>query len=262
MKHPLRYFGAIVLLIGLYVVAVVLPDAKAYEAKMKQENKAFYESRYVDPQEWAEGRVCDKLLWKCLPESQDTALWEKPLENGLDSFELTPEVMKRYKAIIQRWHDEYFEHKKKELSMKQEALDKAFYERVEEKVFLREMEQSLEKEFPGFWRDVPVKVRYRWIQRAMNKAKRFGDDPKQNNPMVELCARIGLDFDKDPKWVAITQFVAKDSKNNIVYAIRYLDWTILGKTHDYGGTRITDWSMRRAIGALPYPKKPYPKLND
>jgi len=260
MKHPLRYLGAIVLLIGLYIVAVVLPDAKAYEAKMKQENKAFYESRYVDPQEWAEGRVCDKLLWKCLPESQDTARWEKPLENGLDSFELTPEVMAKYQAIIQRWRDEEDE-KAKELSMKQSQLSKGFYRRVEAKKFLSEMEESLAEEFPGFWRDVPVKVRYRWIQRAMNKAKRFGYDPKQNNGMVELCARIGLDFDKDPKWKTITEFIAK-KEVHLLYACDYIDWTIFNKSKGYSGVPITDWSMRRAIGELPYPKKPYPKLND
>ncbi len=260
MKHPLRYLAAIAALIGLYIVAVVLPDAKAYEKEMHQKNIDYYESRYVDPEEWAKGRVCDKLLWKCLPESNDTKQWQTPLENGLDSFELTPEVLQKEKTIIQRWRDEE-DGKIKEQSMKLSQLSEGFYDRVEAKKFLSKMEQRLAKEFPDFWRDVPLEVRFRWIQRAMNKAKRFGDDPKQNNLMVELCARIGLDFDKDPKWDAITKFIEEDPENNLSYAVDYIDYTVFNKTHDWTGTKITDWSMGRAIGHLPYPKKPYPKLH-
>jgi len=82
--------------------------------------------------------------------------------------------------------------------------------------------------------------------------------------MVELCARIGLDFDKDPKWKTIVEFITHDPKNigtNMGVACDYIDWTVFGKPHGYSGP-ITDWSMRRAMGYLPAPKKPYPKLND
>ncbi len=124
------------------------------------------------------------------------------------------------------------------------------------------MEQDLEKEFPGFWRDVPLEVRFRWIQRAMNKAKKLGITSKKPGGIVELCARIGLDFDKDPKWDYITKFIKEDPKNHVVYAINYIDWTIFGKTESAFGYKITDWSMRRAIGKLPDPKKSYPRLNN
>ena len=173
MKHPLRYLAAIAAMIGLYIVLVTLPNFKAYEKEMHQKHIDYYESRYVDPEEWAQGRVCDKLLWKCLPESNDTKRWQKPLENGLDSFELTKEVLEKEKAIIQRWRDEE-DGKVKEQSMKLSQLSEGFYDRVEAKKFLSKMEQRLAKEFPGFWRDVDLEVRFRWIQRAMNKAKRFG----------------------------------------------------------------------------------------
>ncbi len=218
------------------------------------------EDPYVDFKRWSEGRVCDKLLWKCLPESNDTARWQKPLENGLDSFELTPDVMQRRKEIIQRWRDEE-DGKVEEQDVKTAALSEEFYDRVEAKRFLVKMEKRLEKEFPGFWRDVPKKVRYRWIQRAMNKAKKFGYDPKLNNGIVELCARIGLDFDKDPKWKYIVTFIS-EKEVNVLIACDYIDWTIFNKTKGYSGVPITDWSMRRAIGRLPAPKKPYPRLND
>jgi hypothetical protein len=146
--------------------------------------------------------------------------------------------------------------------MRLSLISEDFYDRVEARKFLEEMEQELEKEFPGFWRDVPKKVRYRWIRRAMNKAKQFGADPKKNNVIVELCTRIGLDFDKDPKWKAITSFIAKDPSNHMAVAINYIDWTVFNKTHARTGTRITDWLMRRAHPGLPKPKKPYPKLHD
>jgi hypothetical protein len=162
---------------------------------------------------------------------------------------------------VQRWRDEE-DGKVKEQSMRLSQISEDFYDRVEARKFLEEMEQDLEKEFPGFWRDVPKKVRYRWIQRAMNKAKRFGWETKKPGLIVRLCARIGLDFDKDPKWEYITKFVAKDAKNNIEVAIDYIDWTIFEKTYDWTGTRITDWSMREAHPGLPWPKKPYPRLND
>ncbi len=219
---------------------------------------------YVDFKGWSEGRVCDKVLWKCLPESNDTKRWQKPLENGLDSFELTTEVLQKQRAIVQRWRDEE-DGKVKEQSMRLSQLSEGFYDRVEAKKFLKEMEQDLEKEFPGFWRDTPKKVRYRWIQRAMNKAKRFGSDPKQNNAIVELCARIGLDFDKDPKWDYIVKFITSDPKNidsNIGITCDYIDWTVFDKSKGYSGVPITDWSMRDTFGYLPDPKKPYPKLND
>ena len=266
MKHPLRYLAAIAAMIGLYIVLVTLPNFKAYEKEMHQKHIDYYESRYVDPEEWAQGRVCDKLLWKCLPESNDTKRWQRPLENGLDSFELTPEVLEKSKRIGEAWaarYDEYH-HKKHPKGEKEPMLishlNKQFLDSVAQKQFLVKMEQRLAKEFPGFWRDVDLEVRFRWIQRAMNKAKRFGYDPKLNKGIVELCARIGLNFDKDPKWDAITKFI-KEKEVHILIACDYIDWTIFGKSVGYSGVPITDWSMRRAIGKLPYPKKPYPKLH-
>jgi len=168
--------------------------------------------------------------------------------------------MAKRQAIVQRWRDEE-DGKIKEQDVRTAAISEAFYDRVEAKRFLITMEKELAEEFPGFWRDVPKKVRYRWIRRAMNKAKRFGWTTKKPGLMVRLCARIGLNFDKDSKWKAITNFVAKDAKNNIAYAIDYIDWTIFDKKYDWTGTRITDWSMRRVSGELPPPKKPFPPLH-
>jgi len=216
---------------------------------------------YVDFDRFKEGRPCGEVKFMCLPESRDKSWQSVPTKDRIEDFELTPEVMRRRQAIVQRWRDEE-DGKVKEQSMKLSQISEEFYDRVEARKFLEEMEQDLEKEFPGFWRDVPKKVRYRWIRRAMNKAKKFGYDPKKNAPMVELCARIGLDFDKDPKWELITKFIAK-KEVHLGVAIDYIDWTIFHKTKShFGGVPITDWSMRRAHPGLPLPEKPYPKLND
>jgi hypothetical protein len=204
----------------------------------------------------------------CLPESQDKSWQSVPTKDHIEDLELTPKVEKRFKKIVKDWNDRYDAyHSKPHPKGEKEpmlitSLDKDFFDKVDARRFLEEMEQDLAKEFPGFWKEVPKKVRYRWIRRAMSKAKKF--EVKSNTPgaMVELCARIGLDFDKDPKWDYITKFIAKDSNNNIMEAINYIDWTIFEKTHALTGTRITDWLMRRAHPGLPRPKKPYPPLHD
>ena len=223
---------------------------------------------YVDFQGWSQERPCTEVRFMCLPESRDTHRWHTPLTNGLDRFELTPQVMHRYHRIVTTWNQTYEAYhsrphpKGEKEPMLITVLDKDFFDRVEQKQFIDAMEQDLAKEFPGFWRDVPKKVRDRWIQRAMNKAKKFGITSKKPGGIVELCARIGLDFDKDPKWDYITKFIEEDPKNHVVYAIDYIDWTIFNKEYNRAGTKITDWSMRRAIGKLPDPQKPYPRLND
>ena len=122
-----------------------------------------------------------------------------------------------------------------------------------------------EKKIPGFriQSSCPgVLVSSLMCAEREGSVQRFGIKSKGPGAMVELCARIGLDFDKDPKWDYITKFIAKDPKNYVSIAINYIDWTVFGKTHARTGTRITDWLMRRAHPGLPYPKKPYPKLND
>jgi len=232
------------------------------------DNTKTTEAPYVDFKRWSEGRVCSNVTFMCLPESQDKSWQSVPTKDHIEDLELTKEVEKKYKLAIKAWNKTYHAYMEKHPNATREeimlitSLDKDFFDKVDKRRFLEEMEQDLEKEFPGFWRDVPKKVRYRWIRRAMNKAKRFGITSKKPGGIVELCARIGLDFDKDPKWNAITKFIEEDPKNHVIYAIDYIDWTVFNKTKGYGGVPITDWSMRRAIGKLPDPKKPYPRLND
>jgi len=261
------YSIAILLAVALFVYLIAPYNKEAYRKKAIQRAKDAYEKAYVDYDEYLQGRVCGEVRFDCLPESLDKSWQVIPTKDHIEDLDITPRVEKKYQLAIQAWNKTYREYIKKhpKATRREEmlisSLDKDFFEKVERRKFMDEMEQELEKEFPGFWRGVPKKVRYRWIRRAMNKAKRFGYDPKLNNGIVELCARIGLDFDKDPKWDYITKFISA-KEVHLLIACDYIDWTIFGKTHGYSGVPITDWSMRRAHPGLPYPKKPYPRLNE
>jgi len=250
-------------------VVLLLSGCNANDAPKHttQKTQTKTQERYVDFNRFKEGRPCAEVKFMCLPESQDKSWQSIPLKDGLDMFELSPEVMAKRKAIIQRWRDEE-DGKVKEQSVKLAAISEAFYDRVEAKQFLVKMEQALEKEFPGFWRDVPKKVRYRWIRRAMSKAKKFGyadGEITDNIQVIRLCARIGLDFDLDPKWDYITKFVTHKDRGYLPFAgeaCNYIDYTIFKKDKDRVGNRYTDWYFRDILHYLPQPKRKLPRLND
>jgi len=254
-------------LISLVFIALVLLNACDNRTEGKVERQ--YQDSYVDFERFKEGRPCAEVKFMCLPESQDKSWQSIPTEDKIADLEITPKVEIQYDLAIKASNKQYHAYMKihpnatrKEI-MLLSSLDRDFFEKVDAKRFLVSVETRLEKEFPGFWRDVAKPVRYRWIRRAMNKAKKFGYKSSKPGPMMELCARIGLDFDKDPKWDDIVKFIISDPRNigtHMGKACNYIDWTILNKTHAYTGTKITDWSMRRVNGWLPSPKIPYPKL--
>ena len=233
---------------------------------------------YVDFERFKEGRPCADVRFECLPESRDRSWQEQNLSSGLDTFELTPEVMKRYDETIEEYNRRYDafwqthdynsywkKHKGGDQPVKMSALSRDFVERVRARQFLEEMEERLGKEFPGFWRDVPKPVRYRWIRRAMNKAKKLEYNESKPNGIIELCARIGLDFDLDPKWESMVNFLSLPNASKLGYdivALEYIDFTIFNKNTDAYGRPITDWSLRDTFGYLPRPKRPLPRLND
>ena len=223
---------------------------------------------YVDFEKFKEGRPCADVRFECLPESQDKVWQEEPLADGLDVFELNSQTMEKFDEMITEWNRRYEVYDSKphpkgeKRPMLETDLEDAFFERVRAKQFLVEMEESLEKEFPGFWKNTSKKVRYRWMRRAMSKAKKFGYREKQNNQMIELCARIGLDFDLNPKWNMITKFII-EKEDNIGTANDYLDFTVFESDYSLQtGDKLTDWYLKEAFPGLPYPKRPIPKLND
>jgi len=152
-----------ILKLSVFLALVFLQECTAserYGTHDWKKNAPFYHGEYVDFESFKKGRLCAELRFECLAESQDKLVVDTPLENGLDTFELTSEVMKKYHAVIQRWRDEE-DGKVEDEDMKAAQLSEAFFDKVEEKKFLVEMEEQLEKEFPDFWSETPKKVRYR-----------------------------------------------------------------------------------------------------
>ena len=183
-------------------------------------------------------KKCAKILWKCLPESNNT-LWQKPLKNGLDSFEITSNINKKYDEIrkhSKKVYNEFWTKHNFKSYMKTHTTepilisksDQKYLIKVSSKRFLIELEENLGKEFPGFWTDVPKKVRYRWIYYAMNKLNIFRDRPKLNAYfMVELCARVGVDFNTNPKWKEIKEaidYYTKSKEYQEEYGIKFTIW--------------------------------------
>ena len=221
---------------------------------------------YVDKTKFAEGRPCAEVLFKCLPESKDKG-WQNEKQNkdnSIDFFELTPAVNARYKKVVKEWNKKYEVNPMDPYVIS--SKDKAFFDEVELKQFLKEMEESLGKEFPGFWRDVPVPVRHRWIRRAIAKAHKYAYEGERTDSIaiIELCARIGLDFDLDSKWEAVTKFITLPkgpTRNYASEAIDYIDFTVFEKDRDYTDSyRLTTWSLQTAFKYLPYPKRKVPSL--
>jgi len=251
----------LLLFLGALVVGIV-----GYRYEMTPTDYWHDMDAYVDFNKFKEGRPCAEMKFICLPESRDKSWQSEPTKDHIEDFELTPEVMKRYRYIVNAYQ---FDAKtRKEKGMLLRDLDKNLHKRVEAKHFLIEMEKSLEKEFPGFWKETPKKVRYRWIRRAMAKSKKlgYGEGEITNNiQIIELCARIGLDFDLDPKWRAITQFITLPEGLKRAYAgaaCDYIDFTVFKKDYSPEGDRYTDWYLKESLLYLPYPKRPVPKLSD
>ncbi|NOR56488.1 MAG: hypothetical protein GQ531_09790 [Sulfurovum sp.] len=259
--------------ISLVLIALLFTGC---EKNSEQSKKIHYELTdevekapivYVDFEKFKEGRPCDEVKFICLPESQDKSWQSVPLKNGLDLYELSPKIIQEYDLNVKEMWRKYEAYHSKSHSKGEKKpmfvtqLERNFLDKVKAKQFLVDMENNLEKEFPGFWKNIDKPVRYRWLSRAMSKAEKFGYASAQNNMMIELCARIGLDFDLNPKWKSITEFISIQERY-IGIASKYIDFTIFEKDYSRSGSRITDWSLRTALRYLPKPNRPIPRLND
>lgn len=260
--------------LNLWIILILIFILTACEVKNTTNNEIKSKSitnKYVDFEKFKEGRLCAEVKFSCLPESLDKVWQSTPLKDGLDTFELSKQNIEKYDTIVKEWHKKYDAYhakshpKGEKKPMLISSLDKDFFDKVSAKRFLVEMEESLEKEFPGFWREVAKPVRYRWIRRAMSKAKKLGYKSDKPNGIIELCARIGLDFDLDPKWNEITRFILLPKGYTLSYemmAVEYIDFTVFNKDKNMVGDTINGWSLREALAHLPKPKRPIPRLND
>ena len=230
-----------------------------YHEKIKNAKKI-----YVDFKKFQEGRFCSEVKFSCLPESKDTELLDKTLYDGLSTFKLAEE---KYNDLITLSYINYDNYQKKkhpicenppEIWLKRAEQD--LVEKASKKRELIKIEKSIAKELPYFWGDTPKVVRYNWILKAMDVGEEFGYGKK--GMMVGLCARIGINFYKDPKYKYITGFVGIRTRN-ISYASDYIDFTIFDKRYDSAGNRYTRYLFGDSLRYLPRIKNTtLPRLND
>lgn len=239
-----------------------------------------------------QGRFCHEEKFACLPESRDPE-WKKtePLVGGREFFEFDQAKYDRLEKINMMTDAE------RKAAMENYVLTKEDFEwmnQVSIKKFYLEKEAELEKRYPGFWGDTPRAARHRWMRMAAAKTRKYGygfrfeteydrngevvSRKQVMNPdgtpyfeehedgdahqFIELCARIGLYFDSDPKWQYIVDFVGA-ARGNAGAAVPYIDFTVFGKNADELGNVYTDWYLKDALGTgrLPPPNRPVPKLH-
>ncbi len=251
-----------------------------------------------NPTVFAQGRYCiDYLKFECLPESRDSKILKgnEPLADGKFPFYEYDE--KRYNNLVRINEMEDKERKEK---MEHYVLTEADYEWMDKvviKQWYKEMEAKMEEQYLGFWGDTPRSVRHRWMRLCVAKAMKYGyglkkkrteisENPykyteeilldkngkpycvsstiRENQQFIELCGRIGLNFDREPKWQYIVDFIKHPESVSIGHAgaaVEYIDFTVYGKDIFYGDP-ITDWSMRDALRYLPYPNRPVNRQDD
>lgn len=266
-----------------------------------------------NPAVFAQGRYCiDYLKFECLPESRDPSILQgnEPLEEGKVYYEYDAKKFRTY-ALITGYEDQKKGEKVANYVLTPE--DYKWMAKVVLKQWYKEMEETMEKQYPGFWGDTPRSARHRWMRLCVAKGNKYGygleevyynekgekydEERGQKDPSydvlnfpitkavldengkpkvaegairemqqwIELCGRIGLNFDRDPKWKYIVDFIKLPDSVSMGHAgasVDYLDFTVYKKDNDYMGTRITDWSLQDALRHLPYPNRPVPRLNN
>jgi hypothetical protein len=255
-----------------------------------------------------EGRYCsDYLKFECIPDSHDPKILKgnEPLADGKFAFYDWDE--KRFNNLERINNMEDKERKEKMEHYVLTTEDYTWMAKVDLKSWYKEMEATMEEQYPGFWGDTPRTVRHRWMRLCVAKGNKYGyglqtervndkgkvlkfnpenPDERDDYPItrlvlekngkpkviegavsemqqwIELCGRIGLNFDRDPKWKYILDFVKinKDGASAGA-AAEYIDFTVYGKDIFYGDP-ITDWSMQEALSYLPYPNRPLNRQAD
>ncbi|QOG13213.1 hypothetical protein [Arcobacter sp. FWKO B] len=254
MHHILKFI--LLLIISLIIAGC---EKTIDTAKLPTHNQELYK----------QDRYCmDYLKFECLPESRDKKLLDLTTlyDYEVDILEPTPQELQKKAEILAK-------KKREEKPMQQYVFDESDADMlyiIGFKNYMLEMEQTMEKQYPGFWGDIPRKVRHRWMRLCIAKANKYdygkrGGNLREAQQFIELCARIGLYFDSDPKWQYIVDFISLPEsrvRGHAGEAVEYIDFTVYKKDYTRTGTKFTDWLLRTSLKHLPYPDRKVPRLND
>jgi len=226
---------------------------------------------------YKQDRYCmDYLKFECLPESKDKSWQSIEDKDFLEIDSQTQSRLTHLEQIMKMKYEERIE------AMQKYVLNNKDYEFLEAVLiqnFFNKKEAEMEKQYPGFWGNTPRKVRHRWMRLCAAKANKYGygiatTDTDgtiipahivETQQFIELCARIGLYFDNDPKWQYIVDFISLPESSIRGYAgaaVDYIDFTVYNKDYSRVGDKLTDWYLKEALGHLPYPDRKVPRLND
>ena len=289
----MRVKQLLLLLIPLLFASCVAKDTRYIDtSNLPTHNKKVFDK----------GRYCsDYLKFECLPESRDPMILKgnEALVDGKFPFYEYDE--KKYDNLIRINNMEDKERKAKMEHYVLTSEDYKWMDEVAIKRWYKEIETIMEKEYPGFWGDTPRPVRHRWMRLCVVKAMKYGYGLKEElipdkdgnlfdkdggilgtklaldengkpycssstindtGTFIELCGLIGLNFDREPQWQYILDFIKinKDGADAGM-AVLYIDFTVYGKDY-FKGMKMTDWLLGPALTRLPYPNRPVPRLND
>lgn len=128
-----------------------------------------------NPAVFKEGRYCnDYLKFQCLPESRDPTILQGngPLVDGKYPFYEYDE--KKYNNLVRINN---MEDKERIAKMEHYVLTPADYKwmaKANLSLWYKEMEATMEKQYPGFWGETPRPVRHRWMRLCVVKGNKYG----------------------------------------------------------------------------------------
>jgi len=128
-----------------------------------------------------------------------------------------------------------------------------------------EITKMLDLFYPDFWGDTPLDEQIKWIMQVERKKEDFaqmGNSQGSLEKMAHICAIIGIDFDSKPEHRPIYTFLQSDIVDFSTDALDYLYFVYLERDYEGGGIHLNGWSMRDALGHLPYPKRHVPRFSD
>ncbi|OOF53190.1 hypothetical protein [Rodentibacter genomosp. 2] len=127
-----------------------------------------------------------------------------------------------------------------------------------------EVAKMLEIYYPGFWGDKDEMFKLQWIENVDNIATKYygKHDRGTLERMASVCAIIGSDFERNPKFKFIVNKIMSNRRSIYLTDIRdYLRFEVMKKDFDISGIQYNSWSLREAKNGMPPFSRKVPDFN-